>query len=457
MKTLPIVLAVVPFFTCGAAEAAGQRPAADDQDCAAPQARFTAEELLKHAHPEAVHHAVPLPDDENAYPVWSEAGRKLNEINGTDYPRWLLDHRNPNKPLPEGQQRQALYDRLERHKPVLELVDRAAARQRFQLPPYSDDVNLGSSGALAKLKVDRARLRAGQGDWTGALADLGDVIHVGRGLARGEGVLVYWAFGNAVHSEGLTAMQALARNPRTPDEVVAKLRSMLPPPTDLCEEWATVLRVEFTSFFVPNLAAFYPSDEKLEEKLRELRREHPCSLDPADAVRSASQQVRDDIAACHLPWAGISDYVEERGRAVSCTERLFEVLQASADCTTPEDPFVKGLVAATKNRHVRRVFINEAYWRATRVALSIESHRRRHGKFPRSLADLDWTDGDATTIDPFSGEAFRYDASRGLLWSVGENGEDDGGRSRWASDPDDATKETRRADDIAWKLTPSSW
>jgi hypothetical protein len=65
--------------------------------------------------------------------------------------------------------------------------------------------------------------------------------------------------------------------------------------------------------------------------------------------------------------------------------------------------------------------------RAARVAIAVEEYRRRTGALPTSLAALG-IDRD-TTIDPFSGAPLEYTvtASGFQVYSVGDNGRDDGG------------------------------
>lgn len=72
-----------------------------------------------------------------------------------------------------------------------------------------------------------------------------------------------------------------------------------------------------------------------------------------------------------------------------------------------------------------------------RVAVALEIERRAHGEFPVSLESVD-----APTTDAWSGEPFGYrpDGNGGyVLWSVGEDGRDDGGDREkdmvWAAGP----------------------
>lgn len=66
-----------------------------------------------------------------------------------------------------------------------------------------------------------------------------------------------------------------------------------------------------------------------------------------------------------------------------------------------------------------------------RIMLALRAYRDARGEFPQSLGDLSPQWLDPVPVDPFSAEEFLYDR-RGddyILYSVGYDGEDDGGRS----------------------------
>src|SRR5262249_47715700 len=67
--------------------------------------------------------------------------------------------------------------------------------------------------------------------------------------------------------------------------------------------------------------------------------------------------------------------------------------------------------------------------RCALVALAAERHRRQHAAWPQSLADLVPTYLQAVPLDPFDGQPLRFrrtDAGA-VVYSVGEDGRDDGG------------------------------
>ncbi|MBN1457163.1 MAG: hypothetical protein JW912_04860 [Sedimentisphaerales bacterium] len=71
----------------------------------------------------------------------------------------------------------------------------------------------------------------------------------------------------------------------------------------------------------------------------------------------------------------------------------------------------------------------ETILRSTILALQIELYHYDNKKFPESIEQLAEVDTSLSTIDPFSGDNlfYRHDEAGYLIYSVGDNGKDDGG------------------------------
>jgi hypothetical protein len=89
----------------------------------------------------------------------------------------------------------------------------------------------------------------------------------------------------------------------------------------------------------------------------------------------------------------------------------------------------------------------------TKLAFALAEYRARHGSYPAKLADLVPECVAAVPKDIFSGGALHYKPQAGgyLLYSVGPNGKDDGGRNQY-DDPND--KKLQGCDDIAVRIVP---
>lgn len=87
-----------------------------------------------------------------------------------------------------------------------------------------------------------------------------------------------------------------------------------------------------------------------------------------------------------------------------------------------------------------------------RCGLALAEYRRQAGSFPTSLADAERTAGRTLPRDPLTGQdlVYRPHGTGYLLYSLGLNGRDDGGRN--ASDRDHRSSGTasKAKDDLAW-------
>jgi hypothetical protein len=74
---------------------------------------------------------------------------------------------------------------------------------------------------------------------------------------------------------------------------------------------------------------------------------------------------------------------------------------------------------------------NEQIQRNLHIAFALAAYRRDHGRYPVGLDDIAPKYLPAVPIDMFSGKALVYapSAKGYLLYSVGVNGKDEGGRS----------------------------
>ncbi|WFB36619.1 hypothetical protein P3T73_02440 [Kiritimatiellota bacterium B12222] len=76
---------------------------------------------------------------------------------------------------------------------------------------------------------------------------------------------------------------------------------------------------------------------------------------------------------------------------------------------------------------VKTTYKVSAEIRATQVLVALQLSRREQGSLPEKLELLVPVYLDTVPVDPFDGQPFRYDVERGILYSVGVNGVDDGG------------------------------
>ncbi|MEM7263468.1 MAG: hypothetical protein AAF488_15875, partial [Planctomycetota bacterium] len=124
--------------------------------------------------------------------------------------------------------------------------------------------------------------------------------------------------------------------------------------------------------------------------------------------------------------------------------RARQLIEEAAETSDPEEldriarnlsgvlagPMISFLItipAGAMPHHFEKEASNIARRRATRLAVSLELHRREHGHYPETLDALMVPDPSFRT-DPFTHEPFRYrlhEEAGYQLWSVGKDGVDD--------------------------------
>ena len=92
--------------------------------------------------------------------------------------------------------------------------------------------------------------------------------------------------------------------------------------------------------------------------------------------------------------------------------------------------WVSGLLVPAFTRALKEELKGRALLRAAATALAVDRYRLKHGAWPESLADLAPDFADPVPADPFTGGELGY-AQTGdgvVVYSVGKDGTDDGGR-----------------------------
>lgn len=104
-------------------------------------------------------------------------------------------------------------------------------------------------------------------------------------------------------------------------------------------------------------------------------------------------------------------------------------IPADARRTSAVRPSDRDIVALTTST-AQRFFEGQAFGRVARAALAVERYRRTHNALPASLEQVRLSDGSALPPDPISGKALRLraEADAYVIYSLGEDGKDDGGK-----------------------------
>ena len=136
------------------------------------------------------------------------------------------------------------------------------------------------------------------------------------------------------------------------------------------------------------------------------------NLDEVSYLRAMAQQ----IDAVSVPSAQAEDHLK---RAAEAWEQIPAYRAVVSSMITP------GFNRAVRSRDEKTALLG-----ALQIALSLKGYRAAHGAYPETLAKLE-ADGWDLPVDVFTGEPYLYrrDGAGFVVWSVGLDKDDDGGRA----------------------------
>jgi hypothetical protein len=316
--------------------------------------------------------------------------------------------------------------------------------------------------------------------FTNAARSLRGSMRMTRMAVEGDGGIVHYVYGARARSWVHGAIVRLASRSEVPAAVLEDLQELLPRLDSDTNVYAHALCVEFTVNLYPaiNLArvvqgarkleASHAIDQYFDEPFRRpfciltdpgLVALHPRPLDEAADANSAIANFRVFRTNALLPWKDRSTAFEEdmirnaRGLLLEIAP-LMEVLkdeplplsrQAIGKAQDAYGAITNPLGRITFCSRMnfilseRSVFQHRTEREVARVVLATKIFEHRKGQLPASLCDLVEAGLlDSLPIDYFSGEPLKYSKARRLIWSVKENGVDDGGTQSAQPPKDDA-------------------
>jgi hypothetical protein len=363
---------------------------------------------------------------------------------------------------------------LEGNGKPLDLVAEGVKRPRYFFPRVPADGKNGlpdvtatllpgiqKDRAITQALAARAMLRLHDGTADAAWHDLLACHRLGRHVARG-GTLIEGLVGIALESIAQRAAAVLLERPeltaKSYQGYLADLRALPPMPTladhlDGGERFfalASLLQADRQGLrqlldgAVAGPRAGLPDNEKVPAGPVE-----NVNWDPA--LRAVNRLFDRMAAASREPDRGARE--TEFDRIDAEMKALQKGLAGSADLArafTGEGmaPDVRGKLlgefvtsqAAAVIRPIQRACdLNEQGLRNLRVALALAAYERDHGTYPKSLDALAPKYLAKVPDDLFAGKPLAYQPAENgyLLYSVGPNGKDDGGRSRGDNPPGD--------------------
>ncbi len=353
---------------------------------------------------------------------------------------------------------------LKRNEKPLAIVSTASMRPKYFNPVVASALNPNfpsrfesqTSTALLFREVGialcvRAMLRAGSGDRDGAWADLMVCHRLGRLVGRGT-TLIESLVGLAVETVAMNAESVLiGHTPPTPKQAIAWLaayRTMLPRPTladtfDLGERYFGLdIHLGFARARSLEMAARVETGESISSEPSAWKTACRMSIDCDQSLRYINAFFDECVAALRL-----QDGVNRRSELA----RIYS--EADAKQAIAKEQFKAGRLFTSRQnlgRQVGEILVGrsvsafeklttandrvEQQTRNLEVALALAAYRAEHNAYPANLEALAPKYFASVPDDLFSSKSLIYRPEKDgyLLYSVGPNGLDEGGR--WFDD-----------------------
>lgn len=437
--------------------------------------------LLEQVPAEVRYRRTPIPDAQNAFPLWERAGKTFIALDAPDAETLIDSVIDETRGLPAGPEGERIGVWLAKNRECLAHFDAGTKRGRCQFPeidgfdtelPY-----LANMKNVAILKAALAKTQAAGGDWESACDTLLAQLRAGDMMALGEGCLIHYLVGIAVQRIGLDGLAWLAIQERVPLSVLEKMRASLASNPRARDALPLALSVELCAVCVPTvehaerhlgslLSGGSPRDLKNDE-VRQGLLKNVDAIDKAGTVRMLGAYYARMAANARASWRGrarhdlyreadadwragiqnaavlhlggfIAELLYRRwvlGEWMSRQEKaefkdLWSV-KMKHDIVRPFNVVGKAMVSLllVPDESLCRTAAEAAAEReALRTRVAIRLFHGSKGRYPDSLRELvDAKILPSLPTDPFSDEPLHYSRERGLLWSVGPDGRDDAG------------------------------
>jgi len=448
----PAAVAMLVLALCVSRAAEQERPLIDP-------------ELLKAVPEQLRGERKPVPDTDNAFIPWQLAVGALVEPEHPVLEEAYEAALSEENLFPGGEQGQRLAEWIGVNRQALDYLDQGIARGNCQFPevtgpdmamPYLADMR-----KLARLKLVRGKMLAGWGDAAQASIEIADVLRMGHMTRHSEDVLITYLVGTAVEGIGLGGARWMADDRDASEPVLKELLKAIEPGRGPDKALALTMRTEFRAFFLSFLSqldeggveafklAHGGATDAEVENFRELMAACPKPLDKKATARTAAALFLRHMRNIERPWAERDAQIE--GDVKKLADELQGELKPFLDAigargapdkaerarlkehlATLENPVGKviiGLVMPAFGRMSKMSFERRAEREATRAVLALRIYELRKKRLPIGLkALLTARILREVPYDPFADAPLRYSRERRLVWSVGPDQKDNGGK-----------------------------
>lgn len=318
---------------------------------------------------------------------------------------------------------------LERNSEALKRFDLCLRRPLFQFPKSRNNsawlrtsnewLRLGRVVALRAM----AKGRAGRG--APAVEDAMRLVRLGHRIEAGQGNLLHWNSGSRLKLLGLACMARLLpaaeMQPRDLVRYARELGNYRAHAIGLQDAYRWEYGVLHRQVDGLVSGPIDPMELGIVLNHDVMKRwKSPQHFDPVRTKKLLADGIR-------LAIVGLSHY--EPGRLPGLLQELARLREAVQN--QKENPvgvmFYKNSLGKGILVPLRQVAKENTYVAAVRTLLALKAYRQKQNALPQRLEELVPRYLDDVPRDPFSGEPLRYDRSRRIVYSVGDDRKDTGG------------------------------
>ncbi len=417
----------------------------------------------------------PLRREVNAFTEWNEADKLFVRADSEDETRiqevieraWSPTNASNAIVFP------AVNQWIQSNAPALALIEKGLAKERAQFPK-GDSEKLSpfllSAKALSRIRLVQADQAAGKGDHVTATNLLLGNLKLTRMIAQADVPMINYLVARSIRTTTEKAIVRWAWRSKPSAELTQSVLKSVPSLDDEPDIYEHVLRVEFTEFICAEMKLkkiqkqwidaaktnglvlmFQP--EELQRALfivhdPRLLALHPKPLDIEAGISYETHRFRQLLLNTRNAWRpGSSEALSAETERVRA--QYVKDLQPLLNVTKGEEvPLTKKAAKKAANYYLKLTNPVGRYWQsgdvlnrtfvtvfqtrtereATRALLALRIYKLKHGHRAESLEDL--VKGgllDRIPMDYFGNGPLRYSAAKEILWSVAEDGVDNGG------------------------------
>jgi hypothetical protein len=295
---------------------------------------------------------------------------------------------------------------IKKNAPVFQLLRRGFAYE-YRTPPVRTStapfMHYADFRELTRLLVIETHVHEEYGDWAAASRSMMNAFRLGHDIPRG-GPLIAALVGYAIDAIADKELQKImphldAAASRATAVQIDKLEENRVPYTDTLRE------------------EMWTGQASLQEGMRKKGWRRTYSYTPLDGLQLSVLSKRRII----------DDYTQNMKALITQMSRPYN--QRGLPAVQPNDPVCKLIMPVLESARWNSVR-DEAFSRLVQIQLALHAYKLEHGYLPSTLQDLVPGYIHRAPRDPFGGAALHYrlDGNRYLLYSIGPDCKDDGGK-----------------------------